>query len=69
MIARVITMPVQAPIAWAMRAAMRISTVGARAQAKLASVNTAMPVSSGMRRPYRSDKGPITSWAAAKDPR
>ena len=67
--ARVMTIPVQAPIAWAMRAPMSISTVGAIAQAKLASVNTVMPMSSGILRPNRSDSGPMISWAEAKAPR
>ena len=52
------TAPAQPPRAWTKRAAIKVSILGASAQTAEATKKTAIPISSGGRRPSRSEAGP-----------
>ena len=59
-------MPVDAPAAWMMRAAISAPIDEAAMAANDATTDSASPTSTTGRRPKRSDSGPSTSWAQAR---
>ena len=65
MMARLTTMPAEAPIACSTRATIRLPTVPTASASTLAAAVSARPARTTGRRPKRSDSGPITSWPAA----
>jgi hypothetical protein len=66
MMARPITMPVEAPAACTMRAAISAPIEAANSAPNEATTDSASPASTTGRRPKRSDKGPSTSCALAR---
>ena len=65
MMARPTTTPVEAPIAWTMRATISASMLVAARAATLETAASVSPASTTGRRPNRSESGPITSCEAA----
>jgi hypothetical protein len=69
MIARPMTMPPAPAKPCASRATTSTARLGATAQTTPATAHTAALATSGPRRPYRSDTGPMTSWPKARPTR
>ncbi len=65
MTARPMTMPPAPANPWTNRAATSTGRLGAIADTTPATTQTAALITSGGRRPNRSDSGPITSWPQA----
>ena len=65
MMARLTTMPAEAPNACSTRATIRLPTVPTDIASTLAAAVSARPIRTTGRRPKRSDSGPITSWPPA----
>src|ERR1700704_5419870 len=68
-IARDSTEVAQAPAAWTTRPVRRLGRSVARPHHALPTKNTAKPISTGQRRPYRSEIGPTTSCPTANTAR